>query len=92
MRCASCYGSGKIMGGGMIMKSCDQCNGHGKIEVADDDIDYLLKKGTDHYKQAKDRIKQSDSSLTDEDAEQMLDEELSKQDKPKRGRPKKVDN
>lgn len=32
--CRTCYGSGKIMGGGMIKKDCPNCAATGKREVA----------------------------------------------------------
>lgn len=31
MRCLSCYGSGTVMGGGMIYIDCPQCIGFNKI-------------------------------------------------------------
>lgn len=33
MRCHGCYGSGKQMGGGMIQKKCDNCEGTGHIDI-----------------------------------------------------------
>ncbi len=32
MRCHGCYGSGKMMGGGMVQKRCDACEGSGVID------------------------------------------------------------
>lgn len=34
-RCFTCGGTGKIMGGGMIMKDCHTCDSTGKIEVGE---------------------------------------------------------
>ncbi len=31
IRCKACVGSGKVMGGGMMMNECDVCDGSGKI-------------------------------------------------------------
>lgn len=33
MRCHGCYGSGKMMGGGMISKRCDVCEGSGQVDT-----------------------------------------------------------
>lgn len=33
MRCHGCYGSGKMMGGGMMQKRCDTCEGSGRIDI-----------------------------------------------------------
>lgn len=36
MRCHGCYGSGKMLGGGMISKRCDVCEGSGKVDTIAD--------------------------------------------------------
>ena len=76
-RCKYCSGSGRMMGGGMLMKDCDQCNGKGKIEKVE--IDLPQAKKTDGYKNAKKRLKESNKSLSDTDAEKILDTELQKE-------------
>lgn len=92
--CIPCGGSGKQLGGGMIIKDCDTCDGSGRNNKPDDEIDYLLKKDTEHYKSAKKRIQALDPNLTDEDVEKMLDGELTKlndeqtEQPKKRGKPK----
>jgi len=84
-RCPLCIGTGKMLGGGMIYKSCKTCDGVGKIKD-------LMSKDGDAYKSAKKRIKALDENMTDEVAEKLLDEELGKlNEKPiqkKRGRKK----
>jgi hypothetical protein len=90
-RCIPCAGSGKMMGNGMLMTDCHQCNGKGKIDIVKNEIDYLLSKDTEHYKEAKDKIKALDDSMTDAEAEKILDEELKKTEPKQRGRPKKGD-
>lgn len=40
-RCLTCQGSKEIMGGGMMMKKCPDCEGVGKLYVANDEIKYL---------------------------------------------------
>lgn len=50
--CVPCGGSGKQMGGGMIIKDCTQCAGRGKNEVIDNDLDFLESKDTEAYKKA----------------------------------------
>lgn len=74
-RCIPCGGSGKAMGGGMILADCDHCDGHGKIDVPPDEIEYLLAKNTEHYNKAKDEIKEL-GNLSDKEAETILDENI----------------
>lgn len=40
MRCTSCDGLGQVMGGGMIYKSCDTCNGKKTIETFEESLQY----------------------------------------------------
>ena len=79
-RCATCYGSGKVMGGGMMMQDCEECNGAGKINVVEEDIEELNKiaKNTESYKSAKEKIKLVDKNLSDDEAEKILDVEFKK--------------
>lgn len=76
-RCIPCGGSGKVMGGGMMLVDCDHCDGIGKIIIIEEP-NYLAK-DTDSYKKAKDGIKKLDTKLSDSDAEKILDEEIEKQ-------------
>ena len=48
-RGTACYGSGKMMGSGMIQHDCDTCDGVGKV----DKTDYAA---TDVYKEARNEI------------------------------------
>lgn len=74
-RCKSCLGSGRVMGGGMIFKDCEHCDGDGKISdiptktVADP---RLIDKRTARYKSAIKRIKELDATITDDQAEKMF--------------------
>lgn len=68
-RCTVCTGSGKIMGGGMMLQDCDECDGLGKI------TDLKLAE-----KEAITKIKACDPNLTEKDAQKVLDEELTKLD------------
>lgn len=78
-RCTPCGGSGRVMGGGMMMTDCDYCDGVGKVAIVDEDeIDTLLAKETDHYKEAIKGIKAIDVNITDEQADKMFKEELTK--------------
>lgn len=79
-RCNSCVGSGRVMGGGMMMQDCEHCDGTGKIFVADDPIDYVMRKESEAYQNAKAKIKNLDDKMSDQDAEKLLDDELSKVD------------
>lgn len=77
-RCMPCGGSGKMMGGGMLLADCDHCDGYGKIDVPHDEIDYLLAKNTEHYNKAKEEIKEL-ATMTDAEAESILDDEIKHQ-------------
>lgn len=79
-RCDICIGSGKVMGGGMIYKSCEKCLGAGKLSLKKDceHFDIEMVKGNVIYNNALDKIKALDASMSDEQAEKLLDEELTK--------------
>lgn len=85
-RCTYCQGSGKIMGGGMLLQDCDECYGTGKVEIIDEekDIEYLVSKQSESYQNAKNKIKALDDNISDQEAEQILDEELAKPVKNKK--------
>jgi len=78
MRCSICVGSGKVMGGGMMLRSCTECGGLGIIEEEKKkDIEESIK-STPHYKDAIDNIKALNPTITEEDAKKMFSEELKK--------------
>lgn len=77
-RCNACVGSGRVMGGGMMTQDCEVCDGIGKIFIPDDPIDHLMRKESEGYINAKNKIKNLDDKLTDKDAEKLLDDELAK--------------
>lgn len=91
-RCSRCVGSGTVMGGGMMMSECYDCDGTGKIK--EEKITEVMSKESEEYKKAKERIKSLDENMTEDQAEKLLDEELDKQEnvtvfpQKKRGRPK----
>lgn len=76
-RCIPCGGSGKVMGGGMMLADCDECDGYGKI-IIKEEPDYLAK-DSDSYKKAKNEIKNLDEKISDQEAEKILDDEIEKQ-------------
>jgi len=78
-RCIPCGGSGRVMGGGMLMTDCDHCDGIGKVVVIEDEIETLLAKNTEHYNNAKEKIKALDKSVTEEMAVEILDKEIESQ-------------
>ena len=89
-RCTPCGGSGKVMGGGMMIHDCQPCKGSGKVSEAIDDIEYLQVKETESYQNAIKNIQKMDSNLSQEEAEDIFKSEFDKLDeKPKPGRPKK---
>lgn len=80
-RCVACYGSGKMMGSGMIQHDCDACDGVGKV----DKTDYAA---SEVYKEARDEIMR-EHNISESEAATLLDNAINKV-KPKRGRPKRV--
>lgn len=74
-RCIPCCGSGRVMGGGMIMSDCDHCEGRGKVKVVEDDIGFLEEKTTVSYNEAIDRIKK-ETNLPDKEAKEVFDKEV----------------
>lgn len=90
-RCIPCYGSGKVMGGGCILVDCDHCDGAGKVQLPEDEIDYLEMKTTESYKKAIKEIKSVDGKITDQQAEEMFDKEFKKIDKEEKKVDKKDD-
>lgn len=92
-RCTPCSGSGRVMGGGMMMADCDICDGEGKIRFVEDEIDFLTIKQTEGYQKAKKRLQSKSPDLSDEKAEELLDEAFEKE-KPetKSGRKRKTDD
>lgn len=73
IRCNACVGSGKILGGGMMQRDCWDCDGRGKVEV------------DEKYQASIAKIK-GDSNLSDKDAKQLLDDEVSKLKKNAKGK------
>ena len=75
IKCKTCAGLGKIMGGGMIQVICEECTGIGSVEIADNEIDYLEMRKTDGYQKAKKRLMKR-KKLSVKEAEELLDNEL----------------
>ena len=75
VRCNTCVGSGRVMGGGMMQQDCDDCDGRGKIFI-DEPKDFKIDKNSNHYKKAIKRIKALNKDLSDKDAEEIFDKEL----------------
>lgn len=77
VRCNTCVGSGKVMGGGMMMIDCDDCDGKGKIFI-DEQKEFVIDKNSKHYKEAIKNIKQLNAGITQEKAEEIFEDELKK--------------
>jgi|GEM_PF-1447192 hypothetical protein len=75
VRCNTCVGSGRIMGGGMMQQDCDDCDGRGKIYI-DEPKEFKIDKNSNHYKKAIKRIKALNKDLSDKEAEEIFDTEL----------------
>lgn len=78
-RCSPCYGSGKIMGGGMITQpDCPHCHGTGKF-IQTSSIDFVEAKKTKGYLSAKKRLQKRIPGMEEKAIEELLDKELSKE-------------
>jgi len=82
VRCKTCHGSGKVMGGGMMLQDCEDCDGRGKIEYEDfyEDV-----KNSPEYNKAVDKIAQNENVSQDK-AKEMFEDEFNKLEPKKRGR------
>lgn len=77
VRCNTCVGSGKVMGGGMMQQDCDECDGRGKIFV-NEEPKFEIDKNSKHYKEAIRNIKNLHEGITNEKAEEIFEDELKK--------------
>lgn len=80
-RCIPCAGSGKLMGSGFMQVNCNHCNGKGKIDEPENEIDYLHLKTTEGYKKAIDKIMATNDKITQEQATKIFEKEFNKIDK-----------
>ncbi len=79
IRCKPCGGSGRVMGGGMILADCETCDGAGKIYVDEPvakKVDITIDRSSKHYKEAIKKIKALSKDMTEEQAESIFAEEL----------------
>jgi hypothetical protein len=79
IRCKPCGGSGRVMGGGMMLADCETCDGAGKIYVDEPvpkKVDIKIDRSNKHYKDAIKKIKALGKDITDEKAETIFAEEL----------------
>lgn len=77
IRCSTCAGSGQVMGGGMMMWDCDSCDGAGKI-IKQEPRKFKMSKTDKSYKKAVKEIQDLDPSLTKEEAQKIMDDELAR--------------
>ena len=75
--CVPCGGSGTLMGGGMMMWDCDNCDGTGKI-TKQEPVKFKLEKKNPRYKKAVKEIQKLDPNLSEADAQKVMDDELAK--------------
>lgn len=89
-RCLPCYGSGKLLGGGMITKDCYHCFGKGNIDVVpeENEIEFLSMQQSDAYKSSVKRIADQ-ANVSEEEARKLLEKEFNGEVPKKRGRKKK---
>lgn len=83
-RCLRCNGAGNYLGMGMTPVDCGDCSGSGKVFQKKDVADI---KTSDGYLSAKSRLKASNPDLTDDEADELLEEAFEKE-KPKKSRAK----
>jgi hypothetical protein len=75
-RCPDCC-NGQVRGGGCISTTnCETCEGTGFLVEIDEDK--YLNKDSEHYQEAREKIKSLDDTMSDEDAEKYLDDEINK--------------
>jgi hypothetical protein len=74
--CNLCAGSGKVMGNGCIIIECDQCDGYGKYHEKEEVKHQEFDRENAHYKEAITRIKELNTDLSEEEAEDIFNEAL----------------
>lgn len=72
-RCQPCYGSGQLLGGGMVKVNCEHCEGTGNT--------FKVDKKSARYENAIKDIKITNKMLTDSQANELFFEEYAKIDK-----------
>lgn len=82
--CSNCSGGGKVMGMGMIQADCPACDGDGRIV---DEVRSI--KETKGYQSAKQRLQDSHPELSEEEAEEMLDDAFEKETSKKKKKDEK---
>jgi hypothetical protein len=70
--CTACYGSGELLGVGMINIDCHHCDGKGKKEKIEID------KQSKSYKTAVKKIKALNSDISDDKAHEIFEDEFNK--------------
>lgn len=74
-RCPCCSGSGKVLGGGMLTKDCDNCDGLGKLpEIEKPKVD----KRSKDYRKSVSNLKEKYPNKDVKEIKQIMNEELSK--------------
>lgn len=89
IRCKNCVGSGRVRGRGMMQIECETCYGTGRVIQISDEVEFLNIKHSEAYQNARERLRTEAPSLTEEEAETMLDEAFKNESPPKRGRKSK---
>lgn len=74
MFCSLCAGQGQIMGNGMIMKECSQCDGHGDYEPSTKYNAQKINKRSKAYKQAIEEIMALNPSISRVEAAKMFED------------------
>lgn len=76
-RCPVCVGGGEIMGGGMIMKDCPNCDGYGTLDITKPVTVVVADKRSKSYRDAITKIMDLHKVDRDE-AVKIFDEEFDK--------------
>ena len=75
IKCDECQGTRRYTLGGNIYHDCERCNGSGKL-WKDEPKEFKIDKDSHHYKKAIKRIKALNRAITDKEAEEIFDKEL----------------
>ncbi len=78
MFCSTCAGSGKVLGNGMILTECKDCEGFGRVSAEKPEKSAKIDKKSKPYKDAIKEIMGLNPAISREDAAKMFEETYEK--------------